>query len=204
MRLALTVLLFLGVVGRSEGWMSGRPLVRSAGRVAGDSGTALHIFGLGGRGEGSQKPAKSPPSVVAPDFRLAASTGGATLLLFQAGLTPIAVVHLLVTALFAVQTTRVRFLFDSDALEILLTGGDDEAELRKSGENIVVGGENRWSYETFTNWKFFPSESVPILFYFKETQTKPEGQIHFFPVLCNAQQLREECLTRDIPRLAEE
>eukprot|EP00971_Amphidinium_carterae_P043204 849987-Amphidinium_carterae.1 len=24
------------------------------------------------------------------------------------------------------------------------------------GENIVVGGENRWSYSSFVNWEFFP------------------------------------------------
>lgn len=46
-----------------------------------------------------------------------------------------------------------------------------------------VGGRNRWAYDTFTNWEFYPSKDLPILVYFKETQTKPEGQIHFFPVI---------------------
>eukprot|EP00968_Pinguiococcus_pyrenoidosus_P024687 scaffold4971_cov254-Pinguiococcus_pyrenoidosus.AAC.5 len=93
-----------------------------------------------------------------------------------------------------------RFLLDTDSFEVLLNAGD---ELTKSGENIVVGGENRWKYSTFTNWKFFPSENVPILVYFKETQTKPEGQIHFFPVVCNGQQLLESMTGRNIPRLEE-
>ncbi len=33
--------------------------------------------------------------------------------------------------------------------------------------------------------QFYPSPEFPILVYFKETQTKPEGQIHFFPVLAS-------------------
>jgi len=28
-----------------------------------------------------------------------------------------------------------------------------------------------------------------VLVYFKETQTKPEGQIHFFPIIFNGKQL---------------
>ena len=55
--------------------------------------------------------------------------------------------------------------------------GNDEGELEKSGENAFVGGENRWNYDTWTNWEVYPNEQLPILMYFKETQTKPEGQI---------------------------
>jgi len=36
---------------------------------------------------------------------------------------------------------------------------------------FAVGGENKWKYKSFVNWKFFPSEDLPILVYFKETQT---------------------------------
>ena len=35
------------------------------------------------------------------------------------------------------------------------------------GENVVVGGQNRWAYDKFVNYDFFPSESFPILVYFK-------------------------------------
>ena len=59
------------------------------------------------------------------------------------------------------------------------------------------------------NWDFFPSVDLPILIYFKETQTSPEmqikgslggrqmdrrnnGQMHFFPAFANAQQVREQ------------
>uniref|UniRef100_A0A7S1XP17 Uncharacterized protein n=1 Tax=Phaeomonas parva TaxID=124430 RepID=A0A7S1XP17_9STRA len=145
-----------------------------------------------------------PPGakVITPDWRLALSTAGAGLLNLQVGFWPVALVHFAVAGLFAVQTQRVRFLLDEDSFEVVLNAGEGEVE--KGGENIVVGGENRWKYSTFTNWKFFPSESVPILVYFKETQTKPDGQIHFFPVLCNGQELLETMVAKDIPRLPEE
>lgn len=80
------------------------------------------------------------------------------------------------------------------------------------GENVVVGGENRWPYTSFVNYDFFPSEQVPILVYFKETQTPQEmwavgpgelangpdaiargavpGQVHFFPAIANAKALK--------------
>lgn len=55
--------------------------------------------------------------------------------------------------------------------------GNSEDGLKSSGENTFVGGQSRWSYDTWTNWEVYPSEKLPILMYFKETQTKPEGQI---------------------------
>ncbi|GFP86095.1 60S ribosomal protein l37-2 [Phtheirospermum japonicum] len=79
--------------------------------------------------------------------------------------------------LLLVQTTRVRFVFDEEALEVKV--GD---QLQDSGENAFVGGKNRWKYSTFVNWELW-WPTFPILVYFKETQTKPEGQIHFFPVI---------------------
>ena len=33
----------------------------------------------------------------------------------------------------------------------------------------------RGRYDTFVNWEFFPSVDVPILVYFKETQTPEES-----------------------------
>ena len=38
-----------------------------------------------------------------------------------------------------------------------------------------MGGANRWKYDSFVNWEFFPSVDLPILVYFKETQT-PQDQ----------------------------
>ena len=84
----------------------------------------------------------------------------------------------------------------------------------QTGENFAVGGENRWTYDSFVNWEFFPSVDLPILVYFKETQTpkdkwnvgpgemanSPEalakgavpGQVHFFPCIADAQQLKAQ------------
>ena len=97
-------------------------------------------------------------------------------------------------ALLAVQSTRVRFEFDDEAMEVKLGGKGDE--LKSSGENFAVGGQNRWKYDTWTNWDVFPSEQLPILMYFKENQTSPEGQIHFFPFVMRADELLREVRAR--------
>ncbi|KAK4415514.1 hypothetical protein Salat_2658800 [Sesamum alatum] len=92
--------------------------------------------------------------------------------------------------LLLVQATRVRFVFDDEALEVKV--GD---QLQESGENVFVGGKNRWKYSTFVNWELW-WPSFPILVYFKEIQTKPEGQIHFFPVIFNGKQLYDVMVQR--------
>eukprot|EP00899_Mesostigma_viride_P006940 jgi/Mesvir1/16247/Mv08498-RA.1 len=76
----------------------------------------------------------------------------------------------------AFQAGRVKFVFDKEALEVVI--GEEKLE----SENAFVGGRNRWKYSTFTNWEFW-WPAFPVLVYFKETQTKPEGQIHFFPII---------------------
>lgn len=103
-----------------------------------------------------------------------------------AGAVPVGLLGLLL--LF--QTTRVRFVFDNEALEVKI--GD---QLQESGENAFVGGKNRWKYSTFVNWELWWPD-FPILVYFKETQTKPEGQIHFFPVIFNGRQLYDVMVER--------
>ncbi|XP_052154595.1 uncharacterized protein LOC127772682 [Oryza glaberrima] len=99
----------------------------------------------------------------------------------------------LVGCLLLFQTTRVRFVFDDEALEVKV--GD---QLEESGENVFVGGKNRWRYSTFVNWELWWPQ-FPILVYFKETQTKPEGQIHFFPVIFNGRQLYDAMVERAGP-----
>eukprot|EP00913_Durusdinium_trenchii_P027671 g25951.t1 len=160
------------------------------------------------------------------DYTLAAAFSGLGLVLctlpfFGFGL---GLLVLLLGVLFFVQAGRVRFVFDNEAFAVqTLSTGE---ELEKPGENIVVGGENRWKYSSFVNWEFFPKGLVekglpPVLVYFKEqlraqkeTQTpssewntgpgaaanseeamakgaKP-GQVHFFPCICDAQQIKAE------------
>ena len=131
----------------------------------------------------------------------------------------------LLGVLFIVQTLRIRFVFDDEAFEVKtldLSEGLDGA-LGDTGENFAVGGENRWAYSSFVNWEFFPTQSFPILVYFKETATPQDkwavgpgqfansddalakgavqGQVHFFPCIGNADQLRDEFIKNGCAKL---
>ena len=172
----------------------------------------------------AEKP-KLPDVVIDPSFKLPAIFLVLGVVLdcvpyIQLTLGPIVT---LLGILFLVQTFRIRFCFDETAFELRM--GD---KLENIGENVVVGGENRWTYDSFVNWEFFPKGWVdtpqgPILAYFKETQTPSDkwnegpgksanseeaiangavpGQVHFFPVLCDAQQLRAEFQKRNCAKL---
>ena len=74
--------------------------------------------------------------------------------------------------LFLVQTLCLRFVCDGKAFELLNTS-------QKLGENIIVGGQNHWTYDSFVNYEFSPKGWIEqpqetILVYLKETQTPPE------------------------------
>jgi|LauGreStaDraftv2_3_1035109.scaffolds.fasta_scaffold59474_1 hypothetical protein len=91
-------------------------------------------------------------------------------------------------ALLFKQTGRVRFVFDSEAMEVKVNKGNEE--LTNSGENFAVGGRNRWSYKTFTRWGMVPSKEFPVFMYFYETQTdKDKEQFHLFPVIMDGKML---------------
>lgn len=137
-----------------------------------------------------------PDVVVDTDYTLAAAFGvvGVSIVALNHGVGGVlggGFISLL-ASLFAVQATRLRFVFDEDSFELKAVESIDSEDLTDSGENIVVGGANRWAYDTFVNWDFFPSFDVPILVYFKETQTAEDGQIHFFPAIANVKQLKEQ------------
>lgn len=105
----------------------------------------------------------------------------------------------------AFQTTTLRFTLDDENFALV------RSNLESTGENVVVGGENVWSYKSFVNYDMFPSRNFPILVYFKETQTPEEnwnvgpgeqanseeaiakgavpGQVHFFPAIANTEDL---------------
>ena len=110
------------------------------------------------------------------------------------------VVMALFGGLFTVQAGRVRFEFDDEALEVKIDTGNKEDELMSSGENLVVGGANRWDYDTVTDWFFIPSKDFPVLIYFKETQTSPDGQVHFFPVISNGAELYDVMMSKIGPK----
>ena len=153
------------------------------------------------------------------DFRLALGTCGVALVLDQIPIIkwlpglPLTLLGIL----FLIQTFRLDFTFDDEAFE--LKSGEEDI-----GENVVVGGANRWAYNTFVNYETFPKGwDIPILVYFKETQT-PEsqwgvgpgemansaeaiangavkGQVHFFPAICNAKQITDEFAKRGCGKL---
>jgi hypothetical protein len=57
------------------------------------------------------------------------------------------------------------------------------ASTASSGDNkLQGGGANKWSLESITNWEFW-WPGFPVLVYYKENQTRPEGQPHFFPII---------------------
>lgn len=57
----------------------------------------------------------------------------------------------------------MQFVFDDEALEVLIKSKGDEAE---ESENKFVGGQNRWRFDAFTNWEFW-WKKFPVLVYFK-------------------------------------
>ena len=110
----------------------------------------------------------------------------------------LALLFTLFTAFLAFQTTTLRFGFDEDSFSLVKADGSS------MGENVVVGGENKWKYDSFKNYDFLPSSGFPILVYFREDQTPIEnreevpivvdhleGQVHFFPAISNVQQLKK-------------
>lgn len=161
-----------------------------------------------------------PDVIVDPDFNLAlAFAAFGTLIVLASPSRIFGAVFggliILFASFIAVQTARVRFVFEKDAFELKViqgVGSDPESgsTLSDSGENFVVGGANRWAYDKFVNWEFFPNVDFPILVYFKETQTPKEqwsvgpgqldkvggGQVHFFPCIANSKQLEEQFTVR--------
>ena len=119
-----------------------------------------------------------------------------------------AIIFTLFGAFIAFQTTTLRFTFDDSEFSLV------KADMTSIGENVVVGGENRWKYDTFVNWDFLPSEDFPILVYFRETQTPAanreevplvvdelDGQVHFFPAISDAQQLKQQFIKHSCAKI---
>ncbi|XP_022965932.1 uncharacterized protein LOC111465663 [Cucurbita maxima] len=162
------------------------PLRRNIKGNGGSLSVVASVFGR--RVKGSRETVIPDPDYRIPIVLLGAAGG----LAYNENLIAAVPVGLL-GLLLLVQATRVRFVFGNDALEVKI--GD---QLEESGENAFVGGKNRWKYSTFVNWELW-WPSFPILVYFKETQTKPEGQVHFFPVIFNGKQLYDVMVERAGP-----
>ncbi|KAF6151182.1 hypothetical protein GIB67_037390 [Kingdonia uniflora] len=162
---------------------------RDMGRSCRHNGVVTALFQFGKK----SAPPKIKTVIPEPDYRIpAVLLGLAGGLAYTENVLASAPVGLL-GLLLLFQTTRVRFVFDDKALEVKV--GE---ELDESGENVFVGGKNRWNYSSFVNWEIW-WPNFPILVYFKETQTKPEGQVHFFPVIFNGKQLYDVMVERAGP-----
>ena len=116
----------------------------------------------------------------------------------------------LFAAFFSFQSTTLRFEFDETSFALVKSSGE------RLGENVIVGGENKWIYSSFVNWAFLPSEKFPILVYFKETQTpkekwveapivvdEAEGQVHYFPAISRVDQLKSNFEKNNCAKLDE-
>ncbi|PRW39141.1 hypothetical protein C2E21_7097 [Chlorella sorokiniana] len=141
-------------------------------------------------------PAKKAPAkpkyetvVVRPSFRIPTVLLGTAAAAHFGHVDAVSWVTGILGAFLAFQANRVKFVFDDKALEVLIGPGSKESE------NAFVGGQNRWRYDTFVNWEFW-WPAFPVLVYFKETQTKPEGQIHFFPIIMDGKQLYDVMVER--------
>lgn len=147
--------------------------------------------------------AASGMTVIPGDYRI-----GGVLLSVAAFLGPVCHlwtqfgVHGFLGAFLAFQASRVRFRFSDTDLDVVFIepGADDstatDADTDSSGDNkLQGGGANKWSFESVTNWEFwFPG--FPILVYYKENQTRPEGQPHFFPIIMDGKKLYEQMLEK--------
>jgi hypothetical protein len=171
------------------------------------------------------------PITISNDFRVAGAFLVAAYLLDQIPYIQLTLGPLvtLLGALFLFQSFRIRFVFnEQNELELVNVKDILTGELESSGVNVVVGGMNTWACNTVVNYDFFPpidsSPVGPILVYFKETQTDPQfwndgpgllankeekiksgeavaGQVHFFPCVCNAEQIRDEFEKRGCGKL---
>ena len=111
-------------------------------------------------------------------------------------------IHGFLGAFLAFQASRVRFRFSDTDLDVVFIepGADDstaiDVDTESSGDNkLQGGGANKWSFDSVTNWEFwFPG--FPVLVYYKENQTRPEGQPHFFPIIMDGKKLYETMLAK--------
>lgn len=200
-----------GITGGGDGGVSGRRDGGEEGAVydrSSDDATATARAWYAKKAATSPKKRGPPPMmsaaaangaaprvVLEPDYRLAgALAGGAGLVTLGIPLglgVPLGVPLAALGALLASRTNTARLVFDVDALEVM-TATPGAEDVRASGENFAVGGLNRWAYTDIVEWALYPTAEAPALVYFRERQTRPEGQGHLFPVLFSPDVLLQE------------
>lgn len=152
----------------------------------------------------SSESSESSTKVIPGDYRI-----GATLIAISLFLGPVChlwfpqcAIHAILGGFLSLQASRVRFRFSETDLDVVfIQPGESDGEAAKaetdsSGDNkLQGGGANKWSFESVQNWEFwFPG--FPVLVYYKENQTREEGQPHFFPIIMDGKKLYEEMLTK--------
>ena len=152
----------------------------------------------------SSESSESFAKVIPGDYRI-----GATLIAISLFLGPVChlwfpqcAIHAILGGFLSLQASRVRFRFSETDLDVVfIQPGESDGEAAKaetdsSGDNkLQGGGANKWSFESVQNWEFwFPG--FPVLVYYKENQTREEGQPHFFPIIMDGKKLYEEMLTK--------
>ena len=80
---------------------------------------------------------------------------GPTAKLFGGG----AIAFTLFGGFLAYQSSTIRFQFNDTHFSLVNINSKQQQQI---GQNIVVGGDNSWKYDTFVNWDFLPSEKRRI------------------------------------------
>jgi len=130
---------------------------------------------------------------------------------FYSGLS--AFIHVWFGLFMADRAKRIRVIFDKNYFQMRNLyepnwpyHKNDIEGMTERPMNYVIGGMNKWKYDSFVNWGFFPSVHLPVLVYFKETQTPKDkwnvgpgsydyrnnGMVHFFPAFGNSYQIKEQ------------
>lgn len=131
-----------------------------------------------------------------------------------------AFLHLWFGLFLADRAFRIRLVFDDKCFQ-MKNYYDQSFPNRKLDPmtdrpmNYVVGGINKWRYDKFVNWEFFPTVDLPVLVYFKETETpeskwkigpgkydyRRNGMVHFFPAFGNSYQIKREFEKRGLSKI---
>ena len=178
----------------------------AGGGVVGRGSEASRVSATRHQAASSSSSSGGAVDVIPGDYRI-----GGVLLAVAAFLGPVCHlwtqfgVHGFLGAFLAFQASRVRFRFSDTDLDVVFIepGADDatalDVDVDSSGDNkLQGGGANKWSFDAVTNWEFwFPG--FPVLVYYKENQTRPEGQPHFFPIIMDGKKLYETMLAKMPP-----
>ncbi|KAL3160611.1 hypothetical protein ABBQ32_010541 [Trebouxia sp. C0010 RCD-2024] len=111
-----------------------------------------------GKPKALEEKVKRETIIPEPSYSIPVALTGITGLSAVEGNLVLAGVTGFLAAFLAFQASRVQFVFDDEALEVLIKSNESE--------NKFVGGRNRWEYDSFTNWEFW-WKKFPVLVYFK-------------------------------------